>query len=669
MKSIAMFLFRRSLPGILLLFFGMFSVLGQPLSPRYTKYDMKVTLDPVSKIIDGHMVLDWKNPSSVDTIRELQFHMYLNAFKNTRSTFWKESGGKLRGITPGSSDSLMWGWEKILRMETAGGDDLTGGIRYIQPDDQNPEDQTVISVPLKEPVMPGDSIRLFIDFRSKLPKIFARTGYANDYFLVAQWFPKPGVYEPAGMRYAEKGQWNCHQFHAHSEFYANFSVYRVAITLPKNYVVGAVGEQTGKEQNSDSTTTWHFLASDVVDFAWTASPRFQVVEDQWKDVKIKVFLQPEHLDQADRHIQSLKAALDFFSERLGPYPYKIVTVVDPPLSGGGSGGMEYPGFFTAGCFWKMPREMRFTEMVVIHEFGHTYFMNILATNEFEEAWMDEGFNTWFETRIMDKTYGEKTSYVDFRHFHFGDLESQRLSYVTMPNPKIAEVARTAWGYTEGGYSSLSYSKTTTWLETLRRLVGDQTMEEIMKIYYRRWKFRHPCGRDFIAIVNEVVKKEHGNAFGENMNWFFDEVLYGSDVCDYKLASISNRRVKPPEGIFDEEGKMIYRAKKKSEDTLYHSKVVVERLGEVIMPEEVLIHFSDSTEILEKWDGRSRTKSFIFEKPVKVEWARVDPQNKILVDIDLQNNSYTVKPPGAVFWKYAFRYLYMLQKMMFGLSIF
>ncbi len=642
---------------------------GRALSPRITKYDMSVRLDPATKIIEGQMILDWRNPSR-DTIRELRFHMYLNAFKNTESTFWKESGGKLRGIKAGGNDSIIWGWEKILKMKTAAGTDLTGGMRYIHPDDLNEKDQTVLLVPLPHPVMPGDSIRLYIDFRSKLPKIFARTGYFDDYFLVAQWFPKIGVYEPAGMRYAAKGQWNCHQFHAHSEFYANFSVYRVKITLPQRFVVGAVGELTGEQTHKDSTKTLSYLAEDVVDFAWTASPHFRVVNDQWKDIKIRALLQPEHLDQASRHTESLKAALAFFDKHLGPYPYKSVTIVDPPLGGGGSGGMEYPGFFTAGCFWKMSPRIRFTEDVVIHEFGHTYFMGILATNEFEEAWMDEGFNTWFETRIMDGTYGRKTSFVGFRHFHFGDLESQRLRYTTMDNPKIAESFRTAWGFPEGGYSALSYSKTVTWMETLRRMVGDSTMEHIMKTYYERWKFKHPCGRDFTAIVNEVVKKEHGNAFGENMNWFFDDVLYGSDECDYRLAGISNKKVKPPEGIFDGNGgKIIYKAKQKSTDTAYHSKVVIERLGEVIMPEEILIHFSDSTEILEKWDGKSRTKAFEYDKPVKVVWARIDPENKNLMDINLQNNSYTTRPPGAVFWKYALKYLFTLQRMMLNFSVF
>lgn len=641
---------------------------GKTLSPRISNYTMSVTLHPQTKIIDGHMILDWRNPSR-DTIHELQFHMYLNAFKNTESTFWKESGGQLRGIRVKGNNRLIWGWVDIKKMETGTGTDLTGDLRFIQPDDQNEKDQTVVAVSLNKPVMPGGSIRLVIDFQSKLPKIFARTGYSNDYFLVGQWFPKIGVYEPAGMRYAEKGQWNCHQFHANSEFYANFSVYKVDITLPKEYIVGAVGELKEEKLNADSTKTCRYVARDVVDFAWTASPHFKIAEDQWKNVKIKVLLQPEHFSQASRHTESAKVALDFFNAHLGPYPYNTLTIIDPPLGGSGSGGMEYPTFITAGCIWKMPEEIRLTEMVTIHEFGHDYFMGILATNEFEEAWMDEGFNTWFETRIMDETYGEKTSFVGFKKFHFGDLESQRLGYTTMRNPKIAEVFRPAWGYPQGGYGSMSYNKTTTWMETLQRIVGDQTMEKIMKTYFNRWKFKHPCGRDFIAIVNEVVTKEHGLKFGPDMNWFFDAVLYSSDVCDYRVSSITSKKVRPPKGVYEEAGnKMTYKTIK-YENTIYESKVNIERPGEVIMPQEVLIHFSNGEEITENWDGRSRTRQFIYKKPEKVEWARIDPENKILVDINLQNNSRMTKPPKTVFWKYALKYLFALQNMMLNLSFF
>ena len=219
---------------------------SQALSSRIANYDMKVKLDPVEKIVDGTMTLEWKNPSQ-DTIRELRFHMYLNAFKNNRSTFWKESGGQLRGQSVDTKDPKIWGWVDILSLKTLEGNDLTNSIQFVQPDDDNSDDQTVAAVKLENPVLPGGSLTLNIEFRSKLPKIFARTGFSDNYFLIGQWFPKIGVYEPAGMRYAEKGQWNCHQFHANSEFYANFGVYRVEITVPEKFVVGATGKRISEK--------------------------------------------------------------------------------------------------------------------------------------------------------------------------------------------------------------------------------------------------------------------------------------------------------------------------------------------------------------------------------------------------------------------------------------
>ena len=653
--------------SLLLFFIAIVTSFGQ-LSDRIANYDISVDLDPGAKLLDGKLKLHWKNPSQ-DTIRELQFHMYLNAFKNNESTFWKESGGQLRGMKGGEDEKEVWGWVDILRMETDQGERLDSKIRFIQPDDGNIKDQTVISVPLENPVNPGGSIVLNIEFKSKLPKIFARTGFSNDYFLVGQWFPKIGVYEPAGMRYAEKGQWNCHQFHGNSEFYADFGVYNVEIKVPKRFIVGATGELKEKTENDDETITLKYYAEDVVDFAWTASPLFNVVEDQWKDVKILVYLQPEHLSQADRHTESVKAALSYFEENLGEYPYSTITVVDPPLKGFGSGGMEYPSFITAGCVWGMPYELRFTEMVTIHEFGHNYFMGILATNEFEEAWMDEGMNSYYEARIMDHTYGDKNSFVDFKNFHIGDIDNQRWSYAGQNNPKIAESFRNAWEYQHGGYGTMSYAKPATFLITLDRLVGRNTMDKIMKTYFERWKFKHPSSRDFIDIVNEVVQKDHGTKFGKDMNWFFDQVLYGTDICDYKLHAIRNVKVSPPRGIHEVNNNKMTYSPTDYENDLYESKIILHRLGEVIMPVEVLVHFSNGDELSETWDGYSRSKEFVYERTDRIEWALIDPENKIMIDVNLMNNGRTTKPEKLTFWKYATKFLFTLQNAMQIFSIF
>ena len=198
-------------------------------SDQVVQYRISVTLDPATRQLAGKQTLTWRNPSATDAVSELQFHLYLNAFKNTKSTFMKESGGQLRGDEMAKDG---WGWIDITSIRTASGADLKPTLAFIQPDDGNKDDQTVIRATLPEAVPPGGSITLEMAFTSKLPQVFARTGYKDDFYLVGQWFPKLGVYEPAGMRGRETGGWNCHQFHATSEFYADFGSYAVDITVP-----------------------------------------------------------------------------------------------------------------------------------------------------------------------------------------------------------------------------------------------------------------------------------------------------------------------------------------------------------------------------------------------------------------------------------------------------
>lgn len=620
-------------------------VYKQPLSPRIANYQIDVELNPATKRLTGRETLVWHNPSS-DVIRELQFHLYLNAFKNQQSTFMRESGGQLRGeyINAGNKDAF--GSIDVLSMAIRNGENLTSKMQFYQPDDGNLNDRTVIRVPLSKPVGPGETLTLDIAFKAKLPQIFARTGYSRDFYLVGQWFPKIGVYEPAGTRYqpagpGRTGQWNCHQFHANSEFYADYGVYNVSITTPKEYWVSATGLMQGENQRPNGTKTIRYRAEDVVDFAWTASPHFQVVEDQWRHVKIELLLQPEHAYQAQRHLDAAKDALAYFDKHLGRYPFPSLTIVDPPLHASGAGGMEYPTFITAGTSWGLPEGIRFAEMVTVHEFGHQYFMQLLASNEFEEAWLDEGFNQYYEGRIMDETYGYKSSVVEWLGFRMGDFEMSRDSYVHQNNPAIGSSFGNTWQLPNGRYGVLTYSKTATWLKTLDGLIGRQVMDEVMKTYFNRWKFKHPSGKDFIAVVNEIVPRRLNYRYGPDMNWFFAQVLYGDQVCDYELYSVQNSR----------------------QGGNYRSTVTVYRRGDAQMPVEVLVHFDDGSEQTLRWDGKGRYQTFTLTQPARAEWAKVDPGQKLYIDTDLNNNSYVVKSPAAPMAKYTVKFLFWMQNLM------
>jgi hypothetical protein len=618
---------------IILLSFLQIKAQKAVLSNRIANYDISVNLDATKKTLEGTETLTWKN-TSTDNISELQFHLYLNAFKDVNSTFMHESDGKLRGDKMDKKAKENWGSIAILSMQVRGGENLTNKIQFIQPDDLNDKDKTVVRVPLSKSLKPNESITLNINFKAKLPKIFARTGFADNYFLVGQWFPKIGVYESSGMRYAKKGAWNCHQFHADSEFYADFGNYHVNMTVPKDFILAATGIFQNEKLNQNNTKTVNYFASDVHDFAWTVSPRFVVSERQWKHVKIKAVMQPEHAGSTERYFQSAIVALDYFDKNLGKYPHSVLTLVDPPLAGSGSSGMEYPTFITCGeTFWGIPSGIRLPEVVTIHEFGHQYFQGMLASNEFEESFLDEGFNQYYEGRIMDETYG-KGSQFNILGFKIGDMESSRMSYVGMKNPKISEIFRYSWKYPKGTYGTLTYTKTATWLKTLENMLGRNVMDEIMQTYFIRWRFKHPSVQDFINIANEITPKRLGNKFGQNLNWYFEQVLYKAPDCDYTLTKISNNGNK--------------------------SEFTVERLGDMVLPNEILVQFADGkTEIL-AWNGKDRTKTYKFDKAL--ESATIDPKNKILLDLNMNNNSQTLKQSSLPFIKYAMKMMFWLENL-------
>jgi hypothetical protein len=616
------------MPVLLLYFIAITSaasgqkIFKDPLSPRIASYKIAVTLDPAHKTLNGTETLTWRN-ASPDRITELQFHLYLNGFKNSLSTFMKESRGTNRGIR---MNAAGWGWIDVTSIATAEGEDLSRRIAFIHPDDDNGDDQTVFRVPLSKPIPPGQSIQLKIGFKAKLPRVFARTGYFQDFYMVGQWFPKIGVYEAAGQRYATEGQWNCHQFHANTEFYADYGVYDVNMTVPNEFILGATGILINSKENGDGTKTIAYHAEDVHDFAWTASPKYLDLTEQWRHVKIRVLMQPQRAYQAARYFESAKVALEYFDKHVGKYPYPNLTIVDPAYGATGAGGMEYPTLITAGSLW--------------------------------------GVDSWL--RILDENYGRKNSIVDLPGLSLGDLESSWMAYTSMPNPKTAPTATFGWLFKLGGYGTLTYQKTALFMTTFERLVGRAVMDTIMKTYFERWKFKHPCWRDYLAVANEVVPKYHGAKFGKDLSWYFDQVLFGTDVCDYELTSIENHEVLSTQGMVDRAG-MKVQSEPERESTsgqkFFDSKVAASRLGEIKLPTSILVHFDNGEEVREAWDGQSRWVEFKYRRPEKVVWAKVDPDTVMVIDVDLSNNSKTTEQAGAPLWKYTVKFLYWLQNLL------
>ena len=614
----------------------------EPLSDPPPPPPLDVTLDPNTRTVDGRQRLTWRNPDNVP-VDELQFHLYLNAFK-PGSTFMKETGGSHRGFTAGGEDTSGGIQISSMRIATdpvpadAGTmavyaseeTDLTERIRFIQTTSNNPDDETVIAVQLPRAVQPGETIALDIDFAAKMPKIFARTGWEDDqeggpFFMVAQWFPKIGVYEVPGQRYvpadAERGQWSTHQFHANTEFYADFGTYDVTINVPETYTVGASGVLV-EEAIADSMRTVTYRAEDVHDFAWTASDEFLEFNRTWRHVNLRLLIQPIHVAQVDRHFNSAIAALERFDAWVGEYPYTTLTLVDGI---GGSNGMEYPTLITCGTVYQLPTWARPLELVTVHEFGHQYFYGLLASNEAEEAWLDEGMTSYLEARIMDDAYGE-ASVLDLPFLQTSDRAMQRLSY-TKSRPSRGKIFEKAWEHRfSSDYGKQSYAKPATVMFALEGYLGWETMQRFLQTYYDRWRFRHPTTRDLIDVAEEVA--------GEDLGWFFDQFVYSNAVVDYAVEYVNNDRIDPPASADSSDGDW------------YRTSLLVKRLEDGIFPQEIRVRFADDSERMLEWDGEDQWKLFTFEQPSRAIDAFLDPDDKVALDINRLNNRRTSVLGGA-----------------------
>jgi peptidase M1-like protein len=615
----------------------------QPLpgarSPRNASYDIEVRLEPSDRSLRGHERVRWRNISANPT-SELQFHLYWNAWRNAESTWLRERrlGGNTTTPRPDA-----WGATDIrsLRIVTPGhADELTPRLHFIAPDDGNTADQTVASLPLPRPVAPNETIDLEIDWTAKIPRPFSRTGYIDDYYFFGQWFPKLGVLEDAG--------WNTHQFHSGTEFYSDYGVYDVRMTVPRGYVVGASGREAGVTDGPNGTAVHRYHGEDIHDFAWVTSPDFLVrtrtfTHPALPPVEMRLLLRPNHAGQEDRHFDAAAATLKYYGEWFGPYPYGHVTIVDPAFQSA-SGGMEYPTLFTAGTRWLAPRREIDVEEVTIHEAGHQWWYGLVGSNEFEHAWMDEGINQFSEARTDEAAFGS-SNYLTRRYFGgfipwvFHDIRVKRewdegLAGYRAQAESDAE-ATPSFRYWPSTGGNITYFKTALWLHTLERWLGWPALQHAMSTYFDRWQFRHPQPADFFQAVAEAA--------GRDMTPFFDEVYRGSNTFDYGVQQLTST----PAG-----------------KDRFRTTVVARRFGEAVFPVDVVTTFNDGSKKSERWDGVERRIIYRYDGNVRARSVEVDPNHVLMLDVNYTNNSRTLDSRAdAASLKWSLKWIAWLQDLL------
>jgi len=505
---------RKFIPALLMMIHtGFFA--GAQYWQQEVNFSIDVSLDDKSHTLDGFAAIEYIN-NSPDTLYFIWFHCWPNAYKHDKTALTDQM------LENGNTDFYFSGREEKGYMNRL--DFKVNGVTAETED--HPQHIDIIKLNLPEPLLPGRLITITTPFHVKLPFNFSRGGHDGESYQATQWYPKPAVYDRKGwhpMPYLDQG-----------EFYSEFGRFDVRITLPENYVVAATGElqdpqekewlkeRAGfrwepvkqKEKTSSGETktviqsfpasaaktkTLRYIQDRVHDFAWFADKRYTVQQDTLQLASGQIIRVYAYYTRADytawkQAVSNGKLAVRHYSELVGEYPYTSVHIVEGPESFGG--GMEYPTITVISP----TADVKSLEKTIVHEVGHNWFYGILANNERQHPWMDEGMNSYYDYRYTLSKYGLPP-------------QPDRIAFETKALTGTDQPVETPSGtFSEANYGLTAYYKTAEWLRYLESQIGPAAFDKAMQDYYRRWQFRHPYPEDFKRSAEESTGRNLDSIF-------------------------------------------------------------------------------------------------------------------------------------------------------------
>ena len=514
-------------------------------------YTIQVKLDDVKNYLRATESINYINHSP-DTLKYIWFHLWPNAYKNNNTAFAKQK------IENGSVD-FYFSKEEDRGFIDSLNFEINGERLKLEYDSANID---IAKVWLNKSLIPGEQVLITTPFRVKIPRTFSRLGHAGQQYQISQWYPKPAVYDRKG--------WHAMPYLDQGEFYSEFGVFDVFITLPQNYVIDATGSLENEEEelwllrknvaakrklsielnylekeiensypndtiggmvfpvSASELKTLHYHAEDVHDFAWFADKRYLIVNDlvvleSEKKVVTTVLFTENHSATWKNAINYIDSAIYYYSKWIGDYPYSHATTVDGALVAGG--GMEYPMITVIGGVGNSLDE------VIAHEVGHNWFYGILGFNERDHPWMDEGINSFYEARYSDRKLkpGNSIAPKFLGLAGMTNLKLKHLTYLITARPHNDQPADIpSVQYTQLNYGAIVYSKVPVMLSHLSSAMGSENFDKTMHLLFDEWKFKH--------VYPEDMKKVFEQSSPMYFDWFFEQYLNTTDILDFKILN-------------------------------------------------------------------------------------------------------------------------------------
>lgn len=477
-------------------------------------FNIKAKLNIGNHTIKGFETIEYTNHSG-QILDTLYFHLWPNAYSDLSTAYAKEKiDSKDKAYI--NNQSHYKGNIEQLEFKVNNNE-----IQFYL----HSEHKDIGILILNNPLLDKETITISTPFLVNIPVAHSRLGRSKNAYQISQWYPKPAVFDRDG--------WHFFPYRDIGEFYSEFGSYEVEITVPNNFTVASTGNLTHTE-NFDQHKTLTYKEDQIHDFAWFADN--ELTEDvdsvqlphskRW--VKTMSYYNPRTRDNWKKANQYIKDAIYYYSLWLGDYPYKTCKAVLSDIGAGG--GMEYPTITViGGGFGDFD-----LETVIMHEVGHNWFYGILASNERDFPWMDESLNSAYETRYVETKYPDKISGLEqLNAFSYAYTKNDFYSYILGASRQFDQAGHLrSEQYSMFNYGTIVYKKDALIFNYLRHYLGDETFDRIMKIYFERWKFKHPQPSDLIAVFEEQID--------EDLSWIFEDLLSTRKKMDYKIKSLKKK---------------------------------------------------------------------------------------------------------------------------------
>ncbi len=606
-------------------------------------YRIEVELDDEAHRISGIEKIIYTN-NSPDTLDHLIFHLWGNAFGDRNSAFSRQQLRMGHSAFYYAPEEELGGYEQIRFFALAypisdSRQELSFSSWQGEPD--------IVKVELAHPLLPGEQLHLEIEFEEKIPKTISRFGHKGQSYQMSQWYPKPAVYDKEGwhpMPYLDMG-----------EFYSEFGSFEVFITLPANYRVAATGELQNEEEkdwlaglveetrlllkadsavvnatedpfppSSPEKKTLHYKAENVHDFAWFADKRYLVdsshaVLPSGKKIPTWAFFRKTHVDPWNQAAFFVARALEYYSDRVGEYPWPQATAVSGPMGAGG--GMEYP-MVTIISSWGSAKGL---DAVITHEVGHNWFYGIFGTNERRRAWMDEGCNSYYDHSYMKEYYEMEKPPLGFLQEDSTSTVAEILYCLQRRRNAYQAPDTHSDSLSMINYLLSSYEFPAFLFRYLEHYLGRNAFDRAMHDYFADWKFKHPYPEDMQASLERST--------GKDLSWFFDGLLKGTAHMDYALRKIEKLDPKENQSVASP-----------SVDA-YH--LIVENKGELAAPYPLSIMRGDSVSLMawqEGFVGLDTVLCLIPKWTPRPTHVAIDPLH-LTPDLYRNNNSLLLNKTG------------------------